>query len=493
MGMAASQARFLGLTARQNNVEYEGQQINQQRTLLSNQSANYYNDLLGMTVPTPPSVDAFTKTMYTFNDGALTNTITSMIAQANGLYTVSYLSKWQDDYAVVSAATSVVTQVDPANNLYAIGSANLRELGKGPVASYTPITVDGVSYPIKGTEPDLYYEKKFLEHPFKDLDSAAEIDNFEYFYIPDDLSEDDAKQVFKNADGKFYYIDEDNNNVVMPDITEDDLTICLFDMNETDPNKATTLVLPDSSSRFGYVKEDMNSFEEIVEQIPLTQQEIDEHTVYSIPEGSPFEGMTPSEIRSMLKEEAAWAELLRQKYGDDSWQVRYVTDTTTGTKKPYFYSLKDLQHATYDDTTLASLSNINCYTIGSEQKIAEFKGIDNCKIEKDSSGRLITICIPTTKDDGTTVYIDFALTTETATDQEAYNNAMNQYEYDKYLYDQAVEHINAKIEIIQAEDKNLELRLKQLDTEQKAISTEKEAVEKVIQKNTQDTFKTFNA
>ena len=64
MGMAASQARFLGLTARKNNVEYEGQQINQQRTSLANQTANYYNDLLGMKVPTPPSVDNFTKTVY---------------------------------------------------------------------------------------------------------------------------------------------------------------------------------------------------------------------------------------------------------------------------------------------------------------------------------------------------------------------------------------------------------------------------------------------
>ena len=45
MGMAASQARFLGLTARKTNVEYEGQQINQQRTALSNQSASYYTNL----------------------------------------------------------------------------------------------------------------------------------------------------------------------------------------------------------------------------------------------------------------------------------------------------------------------------------------------------------------------------------------------------------------------------------------------------------------
>ena len=84
MGMAASQARFLGLTARKTNTEYEGQQVNQQRTLLANKSANYYNDLLGMTVPTPPSVDEYTKTVYSFNDGSLENTVNSLVAQADG-------------------------------------------------------------------------------------------------------------------------------------------------------------------------------------------------------------------------------------------------------------------------------------------------------------------------------------------------------------------------------------------------------------------------
>ena len=122
MGMAASQARFLGLTARKSNVEYEGQQINQQRTTLANQSANYYNDLLGMSVPTPPSVDSYTKTVYTFNDGALTNTITALMydSQANdGTYKVSYLSQYEDDFAPVAASTSVVN-VNGGN--YYVGS-----------------------------------------------------------------------------------------------------------------------------------------------------------------------------------------------------------------------------------------------------------------------------------------------------------------------------------------------------------------------------------
>jgi len=37
------------------------------------------------------------------------------------------------------------------------------------------------------------------------------------------------------------------------------------------------------------------------------------------------------------------------------------------------------------------------------------------------------------------------------------------------------------------------LRLKQLDTEQNAISQELEAVKKVITKNIESSFKTFNA
>lgn len=85
MGMAASQARFLGLTARKNNVEYEGQQINQQRTALSNTTASYYTDLLGMAVPVCPAVEDYTQTIYSFNDGALTNTITSLTQKTMAL------------------------------------------------------------------------------------------------------------------------------------------------------------------------------------------------------------------------------------------------------------------------------------------------------------------------------------------------------------------------------------------------------------------------
>lgn len=77
MGMAASQARYLALVARKSNCEYEGQQINQARLNLSNQTANLFNQMLGLNVPTPPSTQDFTKVQYSFTDGVNSMTIDS--------------------------------------------------------------------------------------------------------------------------------------------------------------------------------------------------------------------------------------------------------------------------------------------------------------------------------------------------------------------------------------------------------------------------------
>ncbi len=388
MGMSASQARFLGLTARKTNVEFEGQQINQQRTTLSNQSANYYNDLLGMSVPVPPSVDDYTKTVYTFEDGALTNQITAMIAQNNGTYTVSYLRTWNDDFSVVAATTSIVNTTDKTGKDFTVGSTKLRNMS------------DAITYDIDGTTA--YY----------------------------------------NAKDKKYYANKD------------------FSGNAID-TKDKIVKLNSNDAYLSLLSND--------------------------------------QVAQLAKEEEQYIALLKSKYGESDYLVRYVQDTTTGEYNPYFYKLTDLQHANYDENG-NSQSNINCYKIGSETKTEEVKAQQDCKIEKDSSGRYINITIPSYNADGSVSkddkgnYIDattYSLTTTTATDQDAYNDAMNQYEYDKYEYDQAIQEINSKIEIVQAQDKNLELRLKQLDTEQSAISTEIEAVQKVIEKNVESSFKTF--
>ena len=88
MGMAASQARFLGLTARKSNVEYQGQQVNQQRTALANESANLYNQMMKLDVPTPPATTDYYKTAYELEDSETALTV--------GNYTISSMTKAYD-------------------------------------------------------------------------------------------------------------------------------------------------------------------------------------------------------------------------------------------------------------------------------------------------------------------------------------------------------------------------------------------------------------
>lgn len=74
----------------------------------------------------------------------------------------------------------------------------------------------------------------------------------------------------------------------------------------------------------------------------------------------------------------------------------------------------------------------------------------------------------------------------------AFNEAMNEYEYEKATYDYELERINLETSRIQQQDKSLELKLKKLDTEHTAIQSELDAVQKVITKNIESTFKTFS-
>lgn len=388
MGMAASQARFLGLTARMNNIEFEGQQINQQRTALSNKTASYYSDLLGMAVPTCPSVEEFTQTVYTFNDGALTNQITSLIAANDGTYKVSYIRSWTDDFSAVSAAPSIITEVTA-----------------GAVDNNGKVTSTG-TYKV-GAE------------------TLRTLDNWTGMKFTDNA---DNTLTLKN--GKYY---DSNNNEYTGEVT---VTI--------------------------------------------------DNTVTNNPFNTDFyKSLSADQLAGLSAEEAAYKTVLNDTKSQNTaadWFVRYKENTATGEAEAVFYNATNVIGAIYSDETNNSQSFIEALKIGSADRTEEIKGLDGCTLEQDSTGRYINLTL-----DGKT----YALTTNTVTDQDAYEDAMNQYEYDKAIYDQSIEEINAKIEIIQAEDKNLELRLKQLDTEHNAVQNEKEAVSKVIEKSVESGFKTF--
>lgn len=109
MGMAASSLRLTSLAARKNQVEFEGQQINQQRVVLSQKSSAIYNQMLEMQVPTAPDPSNYTKIVYKFNAGYGESQILNMAKKASGPYNYNITYK--------SPATEKVLSKSSYNNV----------------------------------------------------------------------------------------------------------------------------------------------------------------------------------------------------------------------------------------------------------------------------------------------------------------------------------------------------------------------------------------
>lgn len=326
MGMAASQARFLNLTARLNNVEYQGQQINQQRTLLSNESAQSYNSLLSMTVPTPPSKSDFTKTVYSFTQGSYDYSIDAVYPNPdNAGYTVNYVKSGKVQGVANSGIHATIRKGDDGLAENVVGTAT------GWVANGNQL-----------------YELNGFEHKGKTAEQLFQ-------------------QMFNNT----------------KDVTMDDFYVYL----KTDDEGITT---------YQFIKK------EDIESIERNTQD--------------------------------------QTGNADVWRQESITSN--------------------------------------EQLTAE-----NAQVIFDTNGRMLSVIIEDK---------EYPLTPSTITDEDAYEEAFNKYEYEKYQYNQYVTEVNAKISIIQHQDKKLELQLEQLDTERTTITTEIEAVQKVLGENIDRTYKVFN-
>ncbi|MDD3435933.1 MAG: hypothetical protein PHC64_02160 [Candidatus Gastranaerophilales bacterium] len=329
MGMAASQARYLELTARKTNVEYEGQQVNQQRTALANQSAGLFSRLMGLTVPTPPSTTDYTTTQYTFSDGDHNYTIT-----------------------------------------------NMQNLSGDPNYNKT------VTY---------YYTDSIYTGVEKDRTDLGVVNNVGIYWLTNGSTGAPTQQ----------------------------LTVC-----------GTHGTLTDNS-----------------DLAALTQIDNDN---------------------------AASANLLSDIANQDYQNIwKYTSNDGT----TYYYSSQD-----FTNTTGFACTTYSSYAANISKKVYQ---TENANVTSADSGRYSTIKLASES-------ATLDLNATTTTDENAYNDAMNEYEYQQTLYEQEVNSINARTSIIQQQDKTLELKLKQLDTEQEALNTEMEAVKKVIDKNIEQTFKTFS-
>lgn len=342
MGLAASQARFLGLTARKSNIEYQGQQINQARTALSNEVMGLYENYNRLDVPTPPSVNDYTKTTYT-------------------------LDSTSEDYQI---------------------------------ESFTKIT-DGGQY-------DGYYDVV--------LSYQQEIAKA-YTY----QAKDSTVTVEKDEDGNYNYINFQ-------------IGINSFTYDENDPDGSTITKITSDYDKYQGLSTIMQS------------QGLSEGTFYM-----------------------------------------YMINGTA-----YYTSEDDLNSTAFEDVD-GKTRYYGDYTFDYQGALKTSQNVQaKAALTQDSSGRLSTIQIISCDDAPELMNNTYSITTGSSEDTAAYTDAMNQYYYDKAMYEKEVEKINQKTEKIQTEDKSLELKLNQLDTEQKAISTEMESISKVIEETIDSVFKTYS-
>ena len=436
MGLSASQARLLSLTARQSNLEFEGQQINQQRTNLSNQSANYYNSLLTMTVPTPPSTDDYTTIKYSFVIGGNDATIAQVLPQDNkGNYLVEY----------TTTLASIGVQENTAYKITASANASSTKTGKAEL----------VNNPNEAYNADLqYYVQTFREDD----------EHGEYTALNNNSDRYSDDRV---AAGDVTFYDKFGNQV--------DKTAALDNGKLKDEY---TALVKKESDEIGYSTvsvqlADRASYQNALdkgEKVTKFQENTSDNTYGSdnVVTYSASNDTTFSTVGSEYKEAFINAGLDINEY--------YQYKSSTGIR---FAKKEDVEKSANNSTL-----SITTFAVASMNKSQKTQ-LSGVQIEFDTTGRISSM----TDAEGNT----YTMTASTETDDNAYEDAYNQYTYDQYVYDQKQNEINAHIEILQAQDKNLELRLSQLNTEHSAIQTEMEAVNKVISKNIDTSFKTFSA
>ena len=433
MGLSASQARLLSLTARQSNLEYEGQQINQQRTTLSNESSNYYNSLLEMEVPVPPSSNDYTKIVYSFTIGGNKATIDETLPQQDDKGNTTY---------IVTYTTELSTIGVQENESYKTAASAKRTTGQVKDNG-------GAAY----NENSTYYlstMNRVTQDEIKDMGIT------DVYVLGSAGNSTDAKAIIIGIDG--YQISKNQYDNLTPE-QKNECSVYVPD----DKSDATKQKYAVSYAQIPNEKTfDEYNTQNIIYKYDSTGTDVGFYS-YKASSGNEY-----TVVDSQYEESFVNAGLDMNDY--------YQYEATSGMR---FVKREDVEG------NLNSQSRTITTFAVSTIEVTKKNTLSGAIVEFDSSGRISSI----TDEEGHT----YTMTATTETDNQAYDDAYNQYEYNQYVYDQKQTEINANIEILQAQDKSLELRLSTLDTQHSAIQTELEAVKKVMSKNIDNSFKTFNA
>ena len=536
MGMAASQARYLALVARKSNCEYEGQQINQARLALSNQSSELFNQMLGMEVPKAPSKSDFTYTTYTFTDGDNEYVMTKWnhLADASDGYnyavTYSYEVNESTGFqrfkrnpqiqfsgAIPTPTTSPAAQVDKIN----IALNDLRTAQKA--LANAQATYDSIkdlsarlsSYQDKSTITGARATKNVGGNSYTVTNSSGSYSYVRYGEITDAAEKAKIKECLDKLAvyGAFDAADYgDNYSNVYYNSTTDSIAFAK-DLDTLTASGDTGATLPiyhvenHVPPELYAMKTMITNYDNAKSALDAAKAEVDQKQVEYDNLSSPvLIGNTKLEAIAQADIDAATAaaitKVIKQMKEDgiecnlercfNTLDGTYDATTYIGglykfdwTTSTYYTSYYDLYNSVIKGTGVNNIDDqAKLPYYGVQDMDKDVTKTSRALIEKDKTGRFTSIKL----EDDSYVY---DLTPVSKTDEIAYEDAMSQYDYDKAMYDKRVQELNAQTSIIHRQDQNLELRLKQLDTEQNALATEIDAVAKVVKDNIEKSFKTF--
>ncbi len=436
MGMAASQARYLGLTARKTNVEYEGQQINQARTALANQSANLWNRMLALQVPTAPKTTDYTEQQYAFSDG-------------------------YNDYEIDNLQ-QVDKEIDGEKYNYLVTYHYNQDVYKGIQEKNTNPQVQRIDSfkTAEGKQKDIDVARDESKDTYTVTDKTGQQQPTVFKPCDDsdlqELKELASKGIIKIDDIEKMYKNESDDGVKTFCKQED---LEAVKEQKTEELKYAQTLKEDYTYKVGNSKAERYDPTDLVQKTALEQIRHDYPELNGIDDEDLWVYSKNGKTFFATEEELDACEITGiQNQVKDNYQISSTIDYQKVLNQYYATNLKEK----VTNTEYARLDDVS----GTGR-------FQNIKLESTSS--------------------KFALNSETKTNETEYENAMQQYNYDILQYEKELADINSKTSLIQVQDRTLELRLKQLDTEQKALSTEMEAVKSVIQKNVETTFKTFSS
>ena len=554
MGMSASQARLIALTGRKNDIEYQGQQINQQRTTLASQINALYNSLLEMDVPTPPSTLDYKKTVYTGTNNATRFSVGTVTPTGDNSYTIDLSYKMSGHsfeqsntvaklspaseylyYNEVSSTSFMNSHTDkgyevPAealnkDNFEALLSADdSTDASKNDVL--VKMTVADYNKFIKGKTGlggDVYNvnsrNDQTLLQEVNDVSKLQETDSVYVRLNASDLQDPTNKDLAAYCGITFTESTDDSGNPVTTPNYDNIQNVYSADVKNKEVEYYEGYITDQQVAARGYyiiedgkeiqitTAEDLKNY---VENQKLTIYQkttdgdsaskkiknpaYDSNSSTQLQVGSmPVYNLSDKEAEKQLAVSMSdYIEGIKHSFpefanlSDDEIKAKFYVYFEPGingaSTKAHLIKIDEIGVVDTDNKTVKS------YEYDAAGTYTQSKPTAGCELEFDNSGRISRIGIPDSN--GQITYVDVEFTTET--DEEAYQDAMVQYEYKKYKYDQEQQEINAKTSIIQAEDKNLELKLTRLDNERKAVDTELDAVKKVVEDNISKSFKTFN-